>query len=177
MTDVPNARQLADGSSPTTPEQLFERLEQLGISVRTVEHAPVFTVEQAKTHRGELPGVHTKSLFLRDKKGAMSLVVCLEDRRVDLTVLAAHIGAKRLSFGSPERLMKFLGVIPGAVSPFALINDTGRAVHVYFDRAVLEGDLVNLHPLDNGKTTAISAIDLRRFLDAIGHPPDIIEFR
>jgi Ala-tRNA(Pro) deacylase len=176
MTDLPGAGHLADGSSPATPERLFERLEELGISVRTVEHPPVFTVEQAKTHRGKLPGVHTKSLFLRDKKGAMSLVVCLEDRPVDLKQLAARIGAKRLSFGSPERLMKFLGVIPGAVSPFALINDTGGAVRVYFDRAVLDGDRVNLHPLDNSKTTSIPAVDLHRFLEAVGHHPETVEF-
>jgi Ala-tRNA(Pro) deacylase len=72
--------------------------------------------------------------------------------------------------------MKFLGVIPGAVSPFALINDTGGAVRVYFDRAVLDGDRVNLHPLDNSKTTSIPAVDLHRFLEAVGHHPETVEF-
>ena len=175
MTDLPNAGRLADGGPPATPEQLFERLAGMGITVRTEEHPPVFTVQEAKTHRGQLPGVHTKSLFLRDKKGTMYLVVCLEDRSIDLAQLATRIGAKRLSFGSPERLMKFLGVIPGAVSPFALINDTGGAVRVFFDRAVLDGDPVNLHPLDNSKTTAVAAVDLLAFLEAVGHPPTTIE--
>jgi Ala-tRNA(Pro) deacylase len=171
MTGLPNAGRLADGSFPATPDDLFARLQQLGIPVTTVRHRPVFTVEEARVHRGDLPGIHTKSLFLRDKKGAMSLVVCLEDRPIDLKDLAGRIGAGRLSFGSPERLMKYLGVIPGAVSPFALLNDTGGQVRAYFDRAVLEGSLVNLHPLDNALTTAIATADLCRFLETIGHPP------
>lgn len=139
--------------------------------MRTVTHPPVFTVEEARRHRSDLPGTHTKSLFLRDKKGAMWMVVCLEDRAVDLKDLAARIGAKHLSFGSPERLMRYLGVIPGAVSPFAVINDVERAVRVVLDDAVLAQDPVNLHPLDNAMTTAIAAADLVRFLEAEGHPP------
>lgn len=174
MTERPGAGRLADGSPPATPEDLFARLAQLGITVTTVRHRPVFTVEEARTHRGDLPGVHTKSLFLRDKKGTMSLVVCLEDRAVDLKQLARRIGAGRLSFGSPERLMKYLGVVPGAVSPFALLNDTQGKVRVFFDQSVLGGGPVNLHPLDNALTTAIAAADLRRFLDAVGHAPQIV---
>ncbi len=174
MAGLPDAGRLADGSSPATPDDLFARLQQLGIAVTTVRHRPVFTVEEARAHRGDLPGIHTKSLFLRDKKGTMWLIVCLEDRPIDLKDLAGRIGAGRLSFGSPERLMKYLGVIPGAVSPFALLNDTGARVRVFFDRAVLEGGLVNLHPLDNALTTAIYTADLRRFLETIGHPPQIV---
>jgi Ala-tRNA(Pro) deacylase len=171
MTGSPNAGRLVDGSYPATPDDLFARLQQLGIPATTVRHRPVFTVEEARAHRGDLPGIHTKSLFLRDKKGAMSLVVCLEDRPIDLKDLAGRIGSGRLSFGSPERLMKYLGVVPGAVSPFALLNDSGGRVRVYFDHAVLEGGLVNLHPLDNALTTAIATADLCRFLETIGHPP------
>jgi len=176
MSDHPEDPRPADGSPPATPAQLFARLGALGITVRTVEHRAVFTVEEAKRHRGDLPGIHTKSLFLRDKKGAMWLVVCLEDRAVDLADLARRIGAKRLSFGSPERLMRHLGVVPGAVSPFAVINDTDRAVRVVLDRGVLERDPVNLHPLDNARTTAITAADLLRFLAAEHHPAEIIAF-
>jgi Ala-tRNA(Pro) deacylase len=172
----PDPGRLADGSVPATPEHLFERLRALGVAARTVSHPPVFTVEEAKRLRGNLPGTHTKSLFLRDRKGAMWLVVCLEDRPVDLNSLAQRLGAKRLSFGSPERLMRHLGVIPGAVSPFAVINDRQRLVRVVLDRGVLARDPVQLHPLDNTKTTAIAAGDVLRFLEAEGHPPDLLDF-
>jgi len=159
-----------------TAEGLLARLAELEIPVRTVEHPPVFTVEEARRYRGDLPGTHTKSLFLRDKKGKMWLVVCLESRSLDLKDLAARLGAKHLSFGSPERLLRHLGVIPGAVSPFAAIHDTERLVQVVLDRAVLQRDPVNLHPLDNAKTTAIAAADLLRFLEAEGHPPQLLDF-
>lgn len=158
-----------------TSAQLFARLGKLGIEVRTVEHPAVFTVEEARRHRGDLTGTFTKSLFLREKKGAMWLVVCLECRAVDLRALAERIGAKHLSFGSPERLMRYLGVIPGAVSPFAVVNDTDRAVRVVLDRDVLAQDPINLHPLDNARTTAIAAADLLRFLEAEGHSPELID--
>ena len=158
-----------------TPEDLFARLGALGIAVTTVDHPAVFTVEEARRHRGDLPGTFTKNLFLRDKKGAMWLVVCLENRAVDLRVLAERIGAKHLSFGSPERLMRHLGVIPGAVSPFAVINDSDRVVRVVLEREVLAQDPINLHPLDNAKTTAIAGADLLRFLEAEGHPPELLD--
>ncbi len=176
MPDHPLGNRLADGTPPVTTRQLLDRLEALEIVVTTVDHPPVFTVDEAKALRGDLPGTHTKSLFLRDKKGAMWLVVCLEDRAVDLKELAHRLGAKRLSFGSAERLMRYLGVIPGAVSPFSAINDRGGAVQVAIDRAVLRQDPVNLHPLDNAKTTAIAGADLLHFLDAESHAPQIIEF-
>ena len=159
-----------------TTDQLLARLAALGIAARTVDHPPVFTVEEARRYRGDLPGTHTKSLFLRDKKEAMWMVVCLESRTLDLKDLARRLGAKHLSFGSPERLMRCLGVIPGAVSPFAIVNDAERVVRVVLDRGVLEQDPVNLHPLDNAKTTAISAADLLRFLEAEGHAPQLIDF-
>lgn len=158
-----------------TSDELLARLAELGITVRTVDHPPVFTVEEARRYRGDLPGTHTKSLFLRDKKGAMWMVVCLENRAVDLKDLASRIGAKHLSFGSPERLLRHLGVIPGAVSPFAVVNDVERVVQVVLDREVPARDPVNLHPLDNAKTTAITAADLVRFLEVEGHTPQVID--
>ena len=166
---------LADGSPPATTAALLARLHELGIEVRTVEHEPVFTVAEAKRVRHELPGGHTKSLFLRDKRGAMWLVCCPEDQVVDLAQLATKLAAKRLSFGSADRLMKFLGVIPGAVSPFSVINDRGRVVRVILDPDLLASEPINLHPLDNAKTTAISAAGLLQFLDAEGHPPELLK--
>ena len=166
---------LADGSSPRTPDELFRRLDELGISVRTLEHDPVFTVEEARAVRGKLEGGHTKNLFLRNQKGKMWLVVCLEDRKVDLKALAARLGAGRFSFGSPGRLMKHLGVIPGAVTPFGIINDRTGAVRTVLERALFDHRVLNFHPLDNARTTTIATEDLARFLEAEEHAPEIID--
>ncbi|WP_421995230.1 prolyl-tRNA synthetase associated domain-containing protein [Reyranella sp.] len=158
------------------PQQLFARLDSLGIAHRTVEHAPVFTVEEAKALRGDLPGHHIKNLFLRNKKEEMWLVVALEDRTVDLKRLGEVLGAGRLSFGSPERLQRHLGVAPGSVTPLALANDLAGTVRVALDRGLLEGGPVNAHPLVNSMTTALSGADLLRFLAATGHEPRWLEF-
>lgn len=161
---------------PTTPEALFAHLEALGIEVSTVSHPPVFTVEEAKELRGELPGAHIKNLFLRNKKGRMWLVVCLEDRTIDLKALGACLDAGRLSFGSAERLMRVLGVEPGSVTPFAVVNDRDNEVAVVLDRAVREASAVNCHPLVNTMTATLAPADLVRFLEAGGHSPIILDF-
>src|SRR6267143_6398069 len=158
-----------------SPQQLFARLEQLGIAERTVEHPPVFTVEEAKALRGDLPGHHIKNLFLRNKKEEMWLVVTLEDRPIDLKRLGEVLGAGRLSFGSPERLARHLGIDPGSVTPLSLINDSARIVHLALDRG-LETHLVNVHPLVNTMTTAVAAADLLRFFSATGHAPRWLDF-
>ena len=154
---------------------LFERLESLGIATETQTHAPVFTVEESRNVRGRLPGAHCKSLFLKDKKGALWLVVALEDRRLDLKALAGVIGAARLSFASPERLTRHLGVVPGAVTPFALINDDANAVRVVIDAGVMEAERAHFHPLSNDATTAIAPADLMRFIGALGHDPAVVD--
>ena len=159
-----------------TPQQLFERLAELGITHRTIEHAPVFTVDQAKTHRGELPGHHIKNLFLRNKKEAMWLVVALEDRAIDLKQLGERLGAGRLSFGSPDRLRRYLGVEPGSVTPFAVINDTGHEVRLILDRALEVGGPINAHPLTNSMTSAVALPDLMRYFEATGHKPAWLDF-
>jgi Ala-tRNA(Pro) deacylase len=160
-----------------SPQQLFDRLAELGLRHTTVEHAPVFTVEEAKAHRGELPGHHIKNLFLRNKKEEMWLVVALEDRAIDLKRLGELLGAGRLSFGSPERLAKYLGVEPGSVTPFAVINDTGHKVTVVLDRALRTGGPINAHPLTNAMTSALSLADLLRFFEATGHTPRWLDFQ
>ena len=167
---------LADGSAPATAARLLRRLEALGLQSSTVMHPPVFTVEDAKALRGELAGGHVKNLFLRNKKGRMWLVTCLEDRRIDLKALGERLGGGRLSFGSAERLMTYLGVVPGAVTPFAAINDKTGAVTVVLDRGVFAQAPVNAHPLTNDMTTAIEPDDLVRFLEAENHPPEILDF-
>jgi len=165
-----------EAAQPTSPEQILARLEALGIASRSFRHPPVFTVEEAKALRGELSGAHIKNLFLRNKKGQMWLVTCLEDRPIDLKALAAALGAGRFSFGSAERLMTYLGVQPGSVTPLAVINDGAGKVAVVLDKALLEFDEVNCHPLVNDMTTTLSAEGLVAFLEAEGHPPRVLDF-
>jgi Ala-tRNA(Pro) deacylase len=159
-----------------TPQLLFARLDGLGLAHRTVGHAPVFTVGQAREHRGELPGHHIKNLFLRNRKEAMWLVVALEDREIDLKRLGDVLGAGRLSFGSPERLRRHLGVEPGSVTPFSVINDPDHQVTLVLDRGLAGGGPVNAHPLVNTMTTAISFADLSRFFEATGHRVHWLDF-
>jgi Ala-tRNA(Pro) deacylase len=159
-----------------TPEDLFARLAELGIAVRTVEHPPLFTVAESKSLRGELDGGHTKNLFLKDKKGRYFLVSVEEDAPVDLKTIHQHIGASgRVSFGSAERLMEYLGVLPGSVTLFGVINDAGKAVQVVIDADLAAHEVINAHPLTNEATTAIGRDDLLRFLQAEGHSPLILK--
>ena len=160
---------------PASRAQLFARLEELGIASFTVEHEPMFTVEQSQPLRGALPGTHTKNLFLVDKDGRMVLVVAKEDSKVDLKSLPAKLGLGRFSFGKPDRLGEVLGVEPGSVTPFALINATSREVRVVVDRALLAFDEVNAHPLENSATTRLRTEDLLRFIRACGHEPLILD--
>lgn len=157
----------------TTPKQLLQHLSDLGINSTATEHEPVFTVEQARALRGEIPGGHCKNLFLKDKKGALWLVVCLEDAVIDLKALPAMIGAARISFGKAELLGKVLGVEPGSVTPFALINDTTHQVNVVLDAKMMEHDVVSYHPLVNTATVTLTPDDLLKFISSCGHEPQI----
>jgi len=157
-----------------TPDDLFAALDALGIKHSTIKHPPVFTVEQARELRGKTPGGHTKNLFLRDKKGALFLVVALEDAAIDLKGLHRLLGASgRFSFGSADLLREVWGVAPGSVTPFGAINDAEGRVTVVLDTPMMEHALLNYHPLVNTMTTAISRDDLIRFLESTGHPPRI----
>jgi Ala-tRNA(Pro) deacylase len=159
---------------PATPEDLFAFLDHLGIAYHTVTHPPVFTVGESRELRGRIPGGHSKNLFLKDKKGALYLVVASEDAAIDLKGLHRRLDASgRFSFGSAELLMEALGVIPGAVTPFAAINDTVGRVSVVLEAAMMEHAIINFHPLDNAMTTTIGRDDLVRFLVATGHTPRI----
>jgi Ala-tRNA(Pro) deacylase len=161
---------------PLTPQQLLSHLEGLGIHTRTVEHPALFTVSQSRELRGDLPGGHTKNLFVKDKKGRLFLVSCREDANVDLKRLHERLGASgRLSFGSAEQLMDKLGVEPGAVTLFGVVNDKACEVTVAIDRGLLGFDMINAHPLTNTMTTALSRQDLLRFLAATGHEPLVID--
>ena len=161
---------------PATREDLFARLAGLGIETETHEHPPVFTVEEARRHCGHLPGGHCKNLFFKDKNRGLWLVVTLNDRPVDIKATEKAIGSARLSFGKPDLLMEVLGVTPGAVTPFGLINDAGRRVTVVLDREMMGLDLLNYHPLGNDATTAIAPAGLARFIESCGHQPIVLDF-
>jgi len=155
---------------PATPSDLFAFLDRLGIAHQTVTHPALFTVEQSRALRGTIPGGHTKNLFLRDKKGALFLVSAVEDAVIELKSLHRRLAASgRFSFGAAELMREMLGIEPGAVTPFAAINDTGRRVTVVLDAAMMRHPTLNFHPLVNTMTTSIAAADLLRFLAATGH--------
>ncbi|WP_421779593.1 prolyl-tRNA synthetase associated domain-containing protein [Kiloniella litopenaei] len=165
MTDTP----------PCTPDELFQKLDDLGIETTTITHPAVYTVEESKEHCGDIPGAHTKNLFLRNKKGQMWLLVCFEDRKIDMKILGKALGAGKLSFGSADRLMEFLGITPGSVSPFTAINDKNNAVKVVLDKQMMKQSPINAHPLANTMTTSISPADLVKFLSAIDHSPEELD--
>jgi Ala-tRNA(Pro) deacylase len=157
-----------------SPDELFAYLDGLGIAHRTVSHPPVFTVEEARALRGQVVGGHTKNLFLRDKKGALFLVVAPEDAAIELKSLHRLLGASgRFSFGSAELMREALGVEPGSVTPFAVINDKAARVTVILDAAMMAEEALNFHPLRNTGTTTISREGLLKFLEATRHRPRI----
>jgi Ala-tRNA(Pro) deacylase len=159
-----------------SPDQLFAYLDSLGVAHRTVWHPAVFTVEeaQAQRDRDHLTGGFTKNLFLRDKKGALFLVVAPEDATIELKSLHRLLGATgRFSFASPELMRELLGVEPGSVTPFAVVNDEAGRVTVVLDAAMMAHEVLNFHPLTNTGTTTISRQGLVKFLEATGHPSRI----
>ena len=173
--DQANRSPVKSPSGRARPGDVLDRLAALGIDAATHHHPPLFTVEQSKEVRGDLLGGHCKNLFLRDRKSRMWLVVCREDLRIDLKGLGRLIGADRLSFGSADRLMRVLGVIPGAVSPFALINDTENQVSVILDVGMMALAPLNYHPISNEMTTAIAPDGLLDFIRSCGHDPQVME--
>jgi Ala-tRNA(Pro) deacylase len=160
---------------PTTPNQLFAFLDTLGITHTTVEHPPFFTVEDGDGWWDKIPGLHCKNLFLKDKKNKLWLVVMPGDRRADLKRIAKNIGATNPSFGNPSLLMDVLGLSPGSVTPFALMNDGKKLVTIVLDREMLTHDYVNYHPLHNAASTTIKSADLITFIHALDYKPIIVD--
>jgi Ala-tRNA(Pro) deacylase len=161
-------------NTPATRDILLQRLTSLGINAKTTDHPPLFTVEESRAIRGEIPGAHTKNLFLKCKKGTLWLVVALEEAVIDLKRVHTKLGSGRLSFGKPELLLEALGVPPGSVTPFSLINDTQRRVSVVLDEAMMRHEILNFHPLENTATTTISRDGLLTFIGDCGHEPMIL---
>ena len=161
---------------PKTSDDLFAFLNELGIETKTHEHPPVFTVAESQAVRDQIEGGHTKNLFLKDKKGSYFLLTVGESAQVDLKRIHTVIGAQgRVSFGKPEALMELLGVVPGAVTAFGIINDTDQQVSFILDEALMEHAAICCHPLRNDATTVIGRDDLVRFAETVGHAPRILK--
>jgi Ala-tRNA(Pro) deacylase len=154
-------------------QRLMERLAELGIETVTVDHPPVFSVEESGELYEKIPGGHTKNLFLKDAKGGLFLIVAHHGTRVDLKRLPPVIGSARLSFGRAELLQDVLGVTPGSVTAFSVMNDTEQKVQVVVDQSLMAFETINLHPMENTATTSIARDDLLRFIRDTGHTPQI----
>lgn len=155
----------------TSEQDLFEAFERLAIQTRTIEHPAIFTVEEGRIWHDKIPGMHCKNLFLKDKKGKLWLVVMPGDKRAHLALLEKTIGSARLSFGKPDLLQEVLGIAPGSVTPFALMNDRARRVTVVLDRDMMAAPMVNFHPLRNTASTVLSSDDLMKFIKWLGYDP------
>jgi Ala-tRNA(Pro) deacylase len=161
---------------PESSDTLLARLAAASIETRTTQHPPVFNVAESRCLRGKLPGGHSKNLFLKAKSGAFLLAVLEEERQVSVNALARAVGLGRVSFGSAEELRALLGVEPGSVTPFGLVNAAPGSIRVVFDRQLIQGfEWVNFHPLVNTATTAIRPADLLRFLEGLGHRPELLD--
>ena len=160
---------------PTSPEDLLDYLSSLLIETSTVDHPPLHTVEDSQALRGDIPGGHTKNLFVKDKKNRLFLLVSSETTEIDLKRVHEKISTPgRVSFGSADLLEEVWGVRPGAVTPFGAINDEAGRVRVVLDEAMMRHDRLNFHPLVNTRTTGLASEDLIKFLRATGHEPLVV---
>jgi Ala-tRNA(Pro) deacylase len=174
LSRSPTPNPLHSSQMPALRQDLFDLLAGLGIEATTLEHPPVFTVAESAELERQLSGAHTKNLFLKDEDGLLFLVVAMSSTRVDLKGLARTLGAGRFSFGKPELLLEALGVPPGSVTAFAVINDTARRVNLVMDAELMQHETINCHPLENTATTSIGRDDLLRFFRSCGHEPRIV---
>ncbi|PZO87190.1 MAG: prolyl-tRNA synthetase associated domain-containing protein [Micavibrio aeruginosavorus] len=163
------------GDLPTSPEELMAHLDALGITYELHHHKAVFTVAEAETVEHDIPGTHCRNLFLRDKKKNNFLVVLQNATEVDIKKLQPLIGADKISFGSAERLWEYLGVRPGSVCPYSIINDKAGEVKIILDKSMMETARVNYHPLLNTMTIGTTPADLLRFIESTGHTPHIVD--
>lgn len=163
-------------SQPFGRDDLLAFLDAQEIAHTTHEHPAVFTVAEGPEIKASMPGAHTKNLFLKDKKGRLWLISARQDTVIDLKRLHRTIGSDRLSFGNPELMSQVLGLTPGSVTAFGLMNDRDHRVTFVLDKTLADADLVNFHPMINTATTAVSAEGFRRFLSAIGVEPMVVDF-
>jgi Ala-tRNA(Pro) deacylase len=161
---------------PASPDDLFAYLDSLGIAHATTWHEAMFTVEQSSALKADMPGAHTKNLFLKAADGDLVLIAAEAHNQLKLNQLHRKIGTKRLSFGAAELMTEVLGVTPGSVTAFALMNDRPARVRFLVDAVLADAEIVNFHPMTNTCTTAISQSDFRRFVEATGHGFEIVDF-
>ena len=159
-----------------TRADLIAFLDQLGVEHTTIDHPAVFRVGEGEEIKAALPGAHTKNLFLKDGKGQLWLISAEGHTPIDLKRLPPVIGSARLSFGNAALMEETLGVTPGSVTAFGLINDAGHRVRFVLDRALAEAEIVNFHPLTNTATTGVSQAGFRKFLAALGVEPLVVNF-
>ena len=143
---------------------LFELLRVKGLDFQIHNHEPLYTVEDSEKFRGKIKGSHTKNLFLKNKKNSFFLFSCDENATVDLKLFSKSIDAKNLSFANESYLDKYLGIKPGSVSPFALLNDKNKEVNFYLDQKLYESEIINFHPLINTTTISIKMNDFINFI-------------
>jgi len=160
---------------PVDRAALLTWFDAIGLDHHTVNHPPIFTVVEGEAIKAAMPGGHTKNLFLRDKKGVLILISALQSTEIALNRLHHRLGCGRLSFGKPELLEEALGVTPGSVTAFALVNDPGQRVRFILDAALMTHEILNFHPLKNDATTAISSAHLLRMLKVLGRKPEIAD--
>ena len=177
MTEATAKDPANEAPLPVTAEDLFACLKKLGIAYELHHHKPVFSVEESAPLKAAIPGLHCRNLFLRDKKEKMFLVVAANETRIDLKKLQGLLGCDRLSFGSADRLWKYLGVRPGSVCPFAIVNDRGGDVKIILDAGMMGADIVNYHPMENHMTIGLAPRDLARFVEFTGHEAHIMDLR
>lgn len=176
---VPGMDQLAELKNAVPevamPDDVMGALDQLGVPHILYHHEAVFTVEEAAKVEHDIPGHHCRNLFVRDDKERMFLVSALNHTKIDLKKLSVALGCRRLSFGSAERLYKYLGVKPGSVCAFAVMNDHGRDVTLVLEAEMMRKDIITFHPLLNTMTVSLPPAGLRQFVDHFGHPPVVLE--
>ncbi|MCK4499321.1 prolyl-tRNA synthetase associated domain-containing protein [Candidatus Babeliales bacterium] len=158
------------------PEKaVFEFFKKHDIPFKNFEHNPVFTANEKIELDEPVPGAHNKTLFLKNKKDQYWLVSILEHQRLDIKKLQELVESGKLSFASPELLLEKLGITPGSVTPFALMNRSSQGVSVILDEEMMKHKILNFHPMHNDMTTGISREDFLRFIKLCGHTPMVID--
>lgn len=160
---------------PSTCGDLIKYLDDVGIEYEVFDHEPIFTVEEGLHLKANIPGVHCRNLFMRDKKKNNYLLTLANETEVDLKKLSDVLGIGRLSFGSAERLWEHLGIRPGSVNPFCVMNDPDNQVTFFLDALMMKAETVNYHPMDNAKTIGLSPADLINFIESLGHNYTIVD--
>jgi len=158
-----------------TKKDLLTHFNKEKIEYQLHNHKPLFTVDQSKDLRGKISGIHTKNLFLKDKKNNFFLLSCIEDKKIDLKTLKTPLKAKNLSFASHSYLGEIMSLKPGAVSPFGLINDINKVVNFYLDKDIFDGSIVNFHPIENNATITMNIDNFKKFINLINVKLNIID--